>query len=101
MLTKCQSCVMEAEWRERYILREKQFNRAIKTAEIITLFAVVIAFACLIITIFYGIHVIKFIESFEAVEETVLEIEQTDGINTAFIGGESEVKIYGPDNQNN
>lgn len=99
MLKNCQNCQIEAEWRERYILAEKRFDKALRGAEIITLIAAIISFCCLIITMYYGIQTQKFINGFEYVEETAVEIEQTDGVNTAIIGGESkEVNIYGPEN---
>lgn len=48
---------------------------------------------------YYGIQTQKFINDFEYVEETAFEIKQTDGVNTAIIGGNGEeVNIYGPEN---
>ena len=63
----------------------------------VTMIAVIVAFICILITAIFGIKVIKFINSFEYIEETTYSIEQDDeGINTAIIGGEgNEVKFYG------
>ena len=95
-IKKCKSCVIEAEWRERYLIAEKRFDKALRQAELITLLAVVVALASFIVTVFYGMNVMTFINDFEYVEETTYTIEQDDqGFNTAIIGGEgNEVKIW-------
>ena len=95
-LKKCNSCAIEAEWRERYLLAEKRFDKAIRQAELITLLAVIVGLTCVIITVFFGMKVMTFINDFEYVEETTYTIEQDDqGFNTAIIGGEgNEVKIW-------
>ena len=94
-IKKCKSCVIEAEWRERYLIAEKRFDKALRQAELITLLAVVVALASFIVTVFYGMKVMTFINDFEYVEETTYSIVQNDqGFNTAIVGGESnEVNV--------
>lgn len=97
MLNKCEKCTLEAEWRERYLIAEKRFDKALKQAITVTFIAVLVAFSCIILTIMFGIRVVQFIEGFEYVEE--IEIEQTEGNNTAILGREGqEVHIYGAEN---
>lgn len=97
MENKCYNCHLEAEWKEHYIMAVKRFDKSLNKALAVTMIAVMISLICTIITAFFGMKVIKFINSFEYVEETTYSIEQDDkGINTAIIGGgESEVNIYG------
>lgn len=94
---KCKSCAIEAEWRTRYLIAEKRFDKALRQAEIITLFAVVTAMICFFSCLFFGMKVMTFINNFEYVEETTYTVQQDDkGTNTAFLGGERyEVNIYG------
>lgn len=75
----------------------QRFDKSLHKAMTVTMISVIVALICVIITTFFGMKVIKFINSFEYVEETTFSIEQDDkGINTAVIGGESnEVNIYG------
>ena len=99
MLDKCNSCAIEAEWRERYLLAEKRFDKSLRQAVTVTLLAVMMMLICLIATIYFGMHVMNFINSLEYVEETTVEIQQDEGNNAAIIGGESnEVKFYGTKN---
>lgn len=99
MLKDCRSCVIEAEWQERYQIAEKRFDKALRQACIVTALAVITALACLILSIFFGMKVLNFIGEFEYVEETTVEIEQDEGNNAAIIGGErNEVKFYGTEN---
>lgn len=99
MLNKCRSCAIEAEWRERYLIAEKRFDKALRQACMVTVLAVITALTCVIISIFFGMKVLNFIGEFEYVEETTVEIEQDEGNNAAIIGGErNEVKFYGTEN---
>ena len=70
-------------------------NKAI----IVSLISAIIALICIIITIFYGIRTQNFISTFEYVEETEVEIEQNEGINTAVLGDKNEVKVNGSEDQ--
>lgn len=92
---KCYNCHVEAEWQKHYILAVQRFDKSLNKALAVTMIAVVVSLICIIITAFFGMKVIKFINSFEYVEETTYSIEQDDqGINAAIIGGESnEVNI--------
>ena len=94
-ISKCKSCAIEAEWRERYLIAEKRFDKTMRRAELITLLAVAVALISFIITVFFGMKVMTFINDFEYVEETTYTIEQNDqGFNTAIVGGESnEVNV--------
>jgi hypothetical protein len=96
----CFNCHVEAEWQKHYILAVQRFDKSLNKALAVTMIAVIVALTCIIITVFFGLNVIKFINSFEYVEETTYSIEQDDkGINTAIIGGESnEVNINGTEN---
>ena len=97
MKDQCYNCHIEAEWQSRYILAVQRFDKSLNKALAVTMISVIVALICVIITAFFGMKIIKFINSFEYVEETTFSIEQDDkGINTAIIGGgESEVNIYG------
>lgn len=96
---KCYNCHLEAEWKEHYIMAVKRFDKALNKALAVTTIAVIVALTCIIITVFFGLKVIKFINSFEYVEETTYSIEQDDeGINTAIIGESNEVNINGTEN---
>ena len=94
---QCYNCHIEAEWQEHYILAVRRFDKFMNKTLAMTMIAVVVAFICIIITAFFGMKVIKFINSFEYVEETTTySIEQDDdGINTAVIGESNEVNVYG------
>ena len=103
MDSKCYNCHLNTEWQEHYAVAVKRFDENIHKAMTVTMVAVIVMLICIIITAATVMHVIKFINSFEYVEETTYSIEQDDnGINTAVIGGESnEVKIYGAEDNRN
>ena len=94
---QCYNCHIEAEWQKHYILAVQRFDKSLNTALAATVIAVIVAFICIIITAFFGMKVIKFINSFEYVEETTTySIEQDgEGLNTAVIGESNEVNVYG------
>ena len=94
---QCYNCRYEAEWREHYLLAVRRFDKFMNKAIAVTTIAVVVALICIIITAFFGMKVIKFINSFEYVEETTTySIEQDgEGLNTAVIGESNEVNVYG------
>ena len=56
-ISKCKSCAIEAEWRERYLIAEKRFDKTMRRAELITLLAVAVALISFIITVFFGMKV--------------------------------------------
>jgi hypothetical protein len=94
---QCYNCHIEAEWQEHYILAVRRFDKFMNKALAMTMIAVVVSLICIIITAFFGMKVIKFINSFEYVEETTTySIEQDgEGLNTAVIGESNEVNVYG------
>lgn len=98
-VNKCDNCYIEAEWQNRYIMASQRFDKALQKALAATMIAVIVSLICIIITAFMAMKTIKFINSFEYVEETTYQIEQDEGVNVATIGGESnEVNIYGTEN---
>ncbi len=98
-MNKCDTCYVEAEWQNRYIMASQRFDKAMNKAIATTMIAVIVSLICIIITAFMAMKTMKFINSFEYVEETTYSIEQDEGVNVATIGGESnEVNIYGTEN---
>lgn len=98
-VNKCDTCYVEAEWQNRYIMASQRFDKAMNKAIATTMIAVIVSLICIIITAFMAMKTMKFINSFEYVEETTYSIEQDEGVNVATIGGESnEVNIYGTEN---
>ena len=96
---KCTEC--SAEWRERYIMAEQRFDAALQKAIFVEMISAIIALLCIFATILFGVKTMRFINSFEYVEETTYEIEQDSGINTAVFGEDNEVTVYGAENQDN
>ncbi|MBP5363015.1 MAG: hypothetical protein J6Y71_08375 [Ruminococcus sp.] len=95
-MDKCYDCRLETEWKNHYIEAVKRFDIYMKRTMAVTMIAVILMLICIIITALSTMCVIKFINSFEYVEETTYSIEQDEGINTAIVGGENnEVKYYG------
>ncbi len=95
-VNKCDNCYIEAEWQNRYIMASQRFDKALQKALAATMIAVIVSLICIIITAFMAMKTMKFINSFECVEETTYSIEQDgQGINTAIVGGESnEVNLW-------
>ncbi len=96
-MPECNKC--NTEWQKRYIIAAKRFDAALNKAIIVSLISAIIALICIIITIFYGVKTQTFISTFEYVEETEVEIEQNEGINTAVLGDKNEVKVNGSEDQ--
>lgn len=97
MMPECRNC--NSEWRKCYEEAVLRFDKALNKAIIVTLISIIIAFICIIATISIGIRTQRFIASFEYVEETEIEIEQNEGINTAVLGDKNEVKVNGSEDQ--
>lgn len=91
--TKCSNI-----WKERYYTAEKNYITTVNRLIFISLLSAIIAFICVILTVFFGVKTQKFISQFEYVEETEIEIKQDKGNNAAVIGNGSEVNIYGTGN---
>ena len=98
-MPECKSC--NQIWQQRYNEAVRRFDKSLNKAIAVMLIAIVISFVCIIATISIAIRTQKFIAQFEYVEETNVEIEQNEGINAAIVGDESEVTIYGAEDQNN
>lgn len=96
-MPECKSC--NQIWQQRYNEAVRRFDKSLNKAITVMLIAIVISFVCIIATISIAIRTQKFISQFEYVEETKVEIEQNEGINAAIVGNESEVTIYGAENQ--
>ena len=96
-MPECKSC--NQIWQQRYNEAVRRFDKSLNKAITVMLIAIVISFVCIIATISIAIRTQKFIAQFEYVEETNVEIEQNEGINAAIVGDESEVTIYGAENQ--
>lgn len=96
-MPECKSC--NQIWQQRYNEAVRRFDKSLNKAIFVMLVAIIISFACIIATISIAIRTQKFISQFEYVEETNVEIEQNEGINTAIVGDESEVTIYGAEDQ--
>lgn len=95
MPDKCDNC--SKEWRERYLMAEQRFDAALQKAIFVEIVSAIVALLCIIATILYGIKVLRFIDEFEYVEETQVEIEQdSSGINNAYIA--NEVNVNGTKN---
>ena len=81
-MNKCEMCSLE--WRERYQLAVQRFDRQIAIATTVTIIAIILSMFCIIITALCVVKTIKFIDSFEYVEETLIE-QDGDGHNIAVI----------------
>lgn len=96
----CKSCG-SYKWKEMYIESQQRFDKVVVKLTIGTIIAFTIMIMCLLATICVLIRTQNFINSFEYVEETEVEISQdSDGFNTAVIGNGNGVDIYGTENYN-
>lgn len=81
-MDRCNVC--QQEWRERYNLSVQRFDRQINRCMAITVVAVIISMFCIIITALCVAKTIEFIDSFEYVEETLIE-QDGNGQNIAVL----------------
>ena len=81
-MDRCNVC--QREWRERYNLSVQRFDRQINRCMAITVVAVIISMFCIIITALCVAKTIEFIDSFEYVEETLIE-QDGNGKNIAVL----------------
>lgn len=96
----CKSCG-SYKWKEMYIESQQRFDKVVVKLTIGTIIAFTIMIMCLLATICVLIRTQNFINSFEYVEETEVEISQdSDGMNTAIIGDRNEVDVYGAGDYN-
>ena len=80
---------------------QRRFDRVVAVLSMGTIIAFTIAVACLVATIIVIVRFQAFISNFEYYEETEYTIEQSEGVNTAVIGEENEVTVYGAENNEN
>lgn len=83
-MDKCDVCYRDKEWHERYNLACERFDKSLKTALTVTIIALCVMMICIILTAFCVAETIKFIDSFEYVEETLVE-QDGDGQNIAVL----------------
>ena len=96
----CKNCT-NLEWKNHYMMAQERFDKQVARLSVITIFSFVVVVLCLIATIAVVVKFQAFISNFEYVEETMVEIEQEDGLNTAVIGEGNEVSVYGTENNSN
>jgi hypothetical protein len=79
-----------------YNMASKRFDKALQKAINLTMLAIMVSLFSLILTAAMLMYVIKFVNEFEYVEETVYSVEQDgDGVNAAVIDSKnSEVNIW-------
>lgn len=91
----CKECENQY-WKVMYIASVQRFDKVLARMVLTLIVLSVITAACCITAAIVCVRTQKFIAEYEAVEETEIEIEQdSEGVNTAIIGDESEVKIWG------
>lgn len=87
----CKSCE-NRKWKELYFTAQERFDKIIMELAVGFIIVFVIMLGCLIATICMGYKTQKFIDGFEYVEETEIQIEQDcRGKNTVILGDGSEV----------
>lgn len=92
MMTDCKQCENK-NWKQMYITAQQRFDATVTKLTIGFVVLLTITFVCLIITAFLVIKTQKFIDSFEYVEETEIQIEQDcNGKNTVILPDKTEVK---------
>jgi hypothetical protein len=88
----CRQCE-DRNWRNHYIVAQERFDKVVARLTIGTIIAFTIAVLCLFATIITIWRVQKFINEFEYVEETEIQIEQDcRGENTVILSDDSEVR---------
>lgn len=81
-------------------MAQERFDKVMSRMIVGTIIAFTIAILCLVATICVIFKFEKFISEFEYVEETVYEVDQDDGVNTAILGSNDvEVVLNGTDNK--
>lgn len=91
-MSDCRIC--KEENRNHYMVAQQRFDKIVALLTVGTIIAYTITIFCLIATICVIVRFQAFIENFEYVTETVVDVEQTDGNNTAIFGGDNEVRYY-------
>lgn len=94
-MPNCRNCISEEIWKNHYLESQRRFDKVVSVLSMWTIIAFTVAVACLVATIIVIVRFQAFISNFEYYEETEYTIEQDEGINTAVIGSENEVNVYG------
>lgn len=77
-----------------YITAAQRFEKIITRVMILIVVMITITMICVFATILMCVRTHEFINKFEYIEETEVEITQdAEGMNTAVVGSENEVKI--------
>ena len=85
---RCESC--SAEFQERYNTAVRRFDHQIQICTVVTIIAICSAIVSFLVTAFCVVQTIRFISSFEYVEETETLIEQDgNGQNIAVLVDQS------------
>ena len=87
-MDKCDVCLRDKEWHERYNLACERFDKALKTALTVTVISLCIMAICIILTAFCVAKTIEFIDGFEYVEETLVS-QDGEGKNIAVLIGDT------------
>ena len=91
----CKKC-SNKDWKNHYIMAQQRFDKQIVRLTLTTALSFVIMVICLIATLITIIKFQMFIEQFEYVEETEIQIEQDcRGQNTVILSDGTEVKANG------
>lgn len=92
-MDKCDVCLRDKEWQERYNLACERFDKSLQTAMTVTIIAVCAAMASIILMALCVAKTLRFIDEFEYVEETVVE-QDGKGQNIAVLidGSKTETK---------
>lgn len=89
----CKNCNTN-HWKNQYLMAQERFDRVLIRLTVGTIIAFTISVLCLFATIYTILKVQAFIESFEYVEETQVEIEQdSEGENFALVSNGSEADV--------
>lgn len=95
----CKNCE-NINWKNHYLMAQERFDKVLTKLIVITVVAFTATIICVISTICVILKFERFISEFEYVEETVYEVAQDDGVNTAILGsGDVEVVVNGTDNK--
>lgn len=92
----CKNCE-NRKWKEHYIMAQARFDKYMTTAMVGLVITFTIMVVCLFVTVCMVIKTQRFIDQFEYVEETEIEIQQDcRGTNTVvFDSNEAEVVANG------
>lgn len=95
----CKDCT-NIQWKNHYLMAQQRFDKVMSRMVMGSIVAFTVVVLCLVATICVILKFEKFISEFEYVEETIYEVDQDDGINTAILGSNDvEVVVNGTDNK--